>query len=208
MSVIAGFQVNGAVGVSVGGTGTAIKYFGNVPGAAGFLSGNANVNAAVSSNNLPNTPSSTSNAGGLQVPGFAELNGQQFRARASGNILFGAGEASTTGKVGMYLSNALPSASPSYQTLIELTLTNQAQDGVYYPWALQMDMEGDTLSGILQLVKSGGINGTITTATQVSALTGISFSADPAFTLVVGVTFGASNDGNLANMYQFQISLP
>lgn len=209
MGVIKSYHVNGAVGVSVGGTGTAIKYFADIPGPAGWLSGNASVNTEIISNSgSGQTPSATNNAGGLLVPGNSELNGQAFRAVAAGNILFGSGEVSTTGKVGMYLSNVAAGVTPAYQTLIELTLTSQAQDSVYYPWLLQVKMEGDTLSGILQLNKSGAINGTQTQGTQVTALTGISFASDPAFTLVVGVTFGATDAGNLANMYQFQISLP
>lgn len=207
MGVIKNYLINGAAPVTVGGAGTTVKYFANVPGSAAWLSGVTGVNTGITSNTQGVTPSATDNTGALQVPGNSVLNGQAFRASASGNILFGAGEASTTGKVGMYLSNALPGATPSYQTLIELTLTNQAQDGVYYPWTLAIDFEGDTQSGILQMVKSGSINGTATTATQVTALTGISFATDPAFSLVIGVTFGASNAGNLASMFQFQVAL-
>jgi hypothetical protein len=207
MSVIAGYQINGASPVTVGGTGTAIKYFANNPGAAGFLSGNPAVSGIVSSNNLPNTPSASSNAGGLQVPGFATLNGQVFSARAGGNVFLGQSGAGVTAKVGMYLSTQLPSQIPTYQTLIELTVTNPAAT-TYLPWFLEMEMQGDTLSGNLQLIKSGALAGVVTTQTQVAALTGINFSTDPAFTLVVGVTFNTSDPGNKATLYQFEVSLP
>lgn len=209
MGVIKSYQINGANPVTVGGAGTTIKYFSNAPGANVWNSGATGVNTGISSQFNGLTPSSTSNGGGLQIPGNAELNGQRFLLSASGNILFGAGEASTTGKVGLYLSFDLPTAtSPTYNTLIELTLTNQAVDGVYYPWYLNAELEGDTQSGILQIVKSGAINGTVTTSTQVTALTGANFSNDPGMTAVVGVTFGASNAGNSANLFQLQVSLP
>jgi len=206
MGVSVSYAINGANPVTVGGAGTGIKYFPNVPAASAWLSGTAGVNAAVTSNQIGSTPSSTNNNGGLLVPGRSVLNAQQFSVLASGNILFGTGEVSTTGKVGMYLSNVASGVAPAYQTLIELTLTNQALDNTYYPWSLRVDFEGDTQSGILSLVKSGQINGTVTTPTQVTALTGISFATEPAFTLVVGVTFGTSDAGNSANMYQFQLS--
>jgi len=203
MGVIKSYSCNGSAPVTVGGTGTPIKYFADLPPQNIWNTSAPGVNSELDSAQKGAVPSATSNKGGLTIPG-PQLNGNLFWAVASGNILFGAGEASTTGKVGMYLSTAsASSAVPNYQTLIELTITNQALDGVYYPWTLAVDFQGDTLSGILQLVKSGGINGTITTATQVTALTGISFASDPAFTLVIGVTFGASIAGNSANMYQF-----
>lgn len=209
MGVIKSYLINGANPVTVGGTGTGVKYFANVPGANAWNSGASGVNTGINGlQTQGQTPSASSNAGGLQVPGNNELNGQLLRVTASGNILFGSGEASTTGKVGLYLSKDLSTATPTYNTLIELTLSNQAQDSVYYPWSLVADLQGDTLSGILSIVKSGQMNGTVTTPTQVTALTGISFATDPAFVLVVGVTFGASNAGNSANMYQFQVSLP
>jgi hypothetical protein len=207
MSVIAGYQVNGANPVTVGGTGTTIKYFSNVPGAAGFLSGTSGVNSGVSSNNLPNTPSATSNAGGLQVPGFAVLNGQVFSATAAGNIYLHTSGSGVTGTVGMYLSTQLPNQTPTYQTLVALTVTNPTA-ATYLPWFLNMQMQGDTSSGMLQLIESGAINGVVTVPTQVTALTGINFSSNPAFTLVVGVTFNTSDSLNSANLYQFQVSLP
>ncbi|HZS43347.1 MAG TPA: hypothetical protein VFA52_03990 [Candidatus Paceibacterota bacterium] len=211
MGVIKSYLINGGNPVTVGGVGTAIKYFANVPGAANWNSGVSGVNAGVSgAQTQGQTPSSTSNAGGLQVPGNNELNGQLFRVTASGNILFGAGEASTTGKVGLYLSNVAAGVAPNYQTILEETITNQAQDGVFYPWTIDVYMQGDTSSGLLQFYKNAWsmINGTATSAAAGTPISGISFATDPAFVLVVGVTFGASNSGNSANMYQFQVSLP
>ena len=208
MGVTVSYAVNGAAPVTVGGAGTGIFYFPNLPAASSWLpAGTPGVNAAVSSNQIGATPSATSNNGGLLVPGRSVLNGQPFSISAAGNILFGTGEVSTTGKVGLYLSNvAASNTSPNYQTLIELTLTNQTLDNVYYPWFLGVDLQGDTQSGILQITKYGGINGTITTPTQVTALTGISFAVEPAFTIVCGVTFGASNSGNSANLFQFELT--
>lgn len=206
MGVTVGYAVNGANPVTVGGTGTGVKYFPNVPAAAAWLAGTSGVNTAVTSNQIGNTPSASSNNGGLLVPGRSVLNGQQFRVQATGNILFGSGEASTTGKVGIYLSNDLPTATPTYHTIVEATLTNQTLDNTYYPWYLAANFEGDTQSGILQIAIESSMNGTYSGLAGVTALTGISFATEPAFTLVVGVTFGASNAGNSSNLFQFQLS--
>ena len=205
--VIANYLVNGAVPSTVGGVGTTTKYFADLPAMPGWLSSNPNVNTVITSNGQGFTPSSTTNLGGLLVPGRSVLNGQRFNAVASGNIYPGTTEASGTLTVGMYLSNVAASASPNYQTLIELTQTNPTVDAIYYAWTLSVGLQGDTQSGILQIVKSGAINGTQTTAAQVTALTGISFATEPAFTLVVGVTFGTSAADNAANLFQFGIEL-
>lgn len=213
MGVIRQYSVNGLNPSTVSTSGTSIVYVPDLPGLNLWNVGAVGVNTNVSSQYKGVAPTATSNAGGLQVPGNSELDGQLFSVVASGNIIFGTGEASTTGKVGLYLSTASPtSASPSYQTLMELTLTNQTLDNTAYPFSLAVDMQGDTASGILQLAKYGWINGTFTTPTQVTALTGITFQQTapltPAFTLVVGVTFGAANAGNTINLKQFQLMLP
>ena len=208
MGVIKQYSVNGLNPSTINTSGSSIVYFPDLPGANAWNVGAVGVNTGITSNTKGLQPTATNNAGGLQVPGNSVLDGQQFDIFSSGNVLFAAAEASTTAKVGLYLSNvAAGNSSPAYQTLIELTLTNQALDGVYYPWYMNVKMEGDTQSGILQLTKSGAINGTVTGSTQVTALTGISFATDPAFTIVCGVTFGNAAAGNIANLKQFQVVL-
>lgn len=231
MGVIVEYLINGASPVTVGGTGTTIKYFGGPPGANLWNAGAPGVNTGQSSNQRGFVPSATTNLGALAVPGNNELNGQLFTVRASGNILFGAGEASTTGIITLALSNALATAPPNYQTLNTLTLTNQANDSVYYPWTIAVDLQGDTFSGILQAWKTDNsmINGVAGASGVSGPFTGINFVGlgappliqppytgfaeplpsfpAPAFFLVVGVTWGVSNALNTANMYEFQVEL-
>ena len=152
-------------------------------------------------------PTSQSNQGALCLPGNGQFDGVLFSVIAAGSMAFGAGEASTTGKVGLYLSTALPTQSPNYQTLMEMTVINQAQDGVYYPFFMKLDLQGSSASGLLQIVKYGLVDGaSLVAPTQVTALTGINFQQEPSMRFVCGVTFGASNPGNTGILSQFQIT--
>src|SRR5271168_151432 len=150
MGIIANYLCNGSVPSVVGGTGTSIKYFADLPAQAGWLSSNANVNTAIQSIQQGATPTATSNLGGLPVPGRSILNGQRFKVTASGNVLAGSTEHSGTLTITLALSTAAStSATPSYVTLLAPVLTPNL-DSVYYPWTIYADLEGDTLSGILQ----------------------------------------------------------
>lgn len=211
MGVIKSYSVTGLNPSQINPQSTSVVYFPDLPGANLWNVGATGVNTGVSSQFKGLQPTASTNAGGLQVPGNSVLDGQRFSVLASGDVLFGTGEASTTAKVGLYLSNVAPGVAPAYATIYEMTLTNQAADATYYPWTMGVEFEGDTASGIMQVYVSGfsQINGGAGGGTvgAKTAQTGISFAADPAFTLVVGVTFGASNTGNIAQLKQFQVAL-
>jgi hypothetical protein len=161
------------------------------------------------------TPNANSSQGGLSVPGGSLFDGVMFSALASGSILFGAGEASTTGKVGIYATlvsladqgNVSSSnfQAPNYQTLGEITISGQNNDGISYPWFLRLDMCGNTTSGLLQITKYGQINGTVTAPTTQASLTGVDFSRDIVMQIVCGVTFGATNSGNAGTLNLFSL---
>jgi hypothetical protein len=210
MSVIASYLINGANPVTVGGTGTGVLYFQPPPSQNLWNVGATGVNTSSTSNQIGGTVSATNATGQLSVPGRSILNGQKFTVTASGNLLFGTGEASTTCTIRVYANTGtFPAAytSPTYTDLCgtSFQVANAPLDNVYLPWTISLDFEGDTLSGILQVVKSGIVNGSVVAAAADTALTGISFASEPAFGLVVGVQFGASISGNSANMYQFQV---
>lgn len=216
--VFAYYAVNGLSPSTVGGTGTGLFYFPSPPTLNVWNSGAPGVNTNVSSNQQGGTPTSTNYTGQLSIPGNSVLNGQKFTVVASGNVLFGAGEASTTATIKVN-ANTGSIATPVVTDLLgtSIQLSNQALDGVYYPWSVQLDFVGDTLSGILQITKSAIVNGTLTGATSVTSLTGINFGGQGAASSVgtaagasnfviglgVGVQFGASNSANAANLYQF-----
>ena len=189
---IANYSINGANPSTVGGTGTAIKYFPNLPG------------PSINVNNT--TPSATSAAGQLLVPGNNQLNGQPFTVLASGNILAGSGGGSTTITVAIY-ANTGTVASPTYTTLGTGAFSAEVLDNVAYPFSIKLDMEGDTLSGIVQGTQQVLIDNVVETSTAAltHALTGINFATNPPFGLVCGVTFGTSESGNSANLYRFSI---
>lgn len=211
--------VNGLNPSTVGGTGTGVFYFPCPPSLNVWNSGAAGVNTGITSNQLGGTPSSSSFLGQLSVPGNGVFNGQKFTVTASGNVLFGAGEASTTATIKVN-ANTGTIATPVIVDLLgtAVQFSNVALDGVYLPWTVSLTFQGDTQSGIVGVYYSAMVNGTLTAPTHVAALTGINFNgqgsaagvgstgaANYAFGLAAGIQFGASNSGNSANLFQFQL---
>src|SRR5271163_4537873 len=123
------YSINGLSPSTVGGTGTGLFYFPSPPTQNLWNVGAPGVNANVSSNAQGGTPSSTNFTGQLSIPGNSALNGQRFRVVASGNILFGAGEASTTGTIKLN-ANTGSIASPVIVDLLGTTvrINNQSLD--------------------------------------------------------------------------------
>lgn len=187
------FQVNGLFPSSVGGTGTTIKYFPRPVGVGSTF-------------NTPSTaPSSSSASGQLVVPGNNELNGQQFTVQASGTIGNDTGDPSGTFDVTVYANTGTVTA-PNYIVL--------ATTGIFTPtipgaqsWAIRINLEGDSLSGLCggdyAAYVNGAKQGTPPTATAV--LSGINFASASPFGLVVGVQFGTSDASNKATLTQFSI---
>ena len=205
MAVERDFQVNGLNPVSVGGTGTAVKYFPRLLSAsASPLLGSA-----------PSTPSSTNPAGMLVVPAQNELNGQEFRVVAVGNYLMGASAGSETVTVALYaVTGSL--ASPVYTAIASTGAVTPTPnvDGIQHSWRLSAKVSGDTLSGILGGSYEAFDNGVLQNSTpkQTVAVSGLDFGVGNVnlgigvvLGLVVGVTFSVSNAQNAAKMYEFQI---
>ena len=161
------------------------------------------------------------------VPDNNEANGQRLNVTASGNFTIGTGATTSPAvTIGLYpvtfssataQINSNPSAlgltstaTISATPIISATFAGASDLTGYYPWALTCDLEGDSTSGLVQVL-SGSIviDGTGTSATigLVSGLTGINFASVAPYGLVMGVTFSVSDPGALANMYQFQLSL-
>jgi hypothetical protein len=200
-NVITNLLANGVTGSVVGGSGTAIKYFPSIPGSS---------IGVVSTNN-----------GYLLLPGSNSVNGQRLAVRATGNFavgdLTGPCPAVTIGLYPVTFTGGLSTASIGSTAIISAVSTTQANISAVYPWALTVDLAGDSASGLVQTL-SGAIviDGVSTSATAglTSGLTKINFAPGttlPAsgqvapFGLVVGVTFSVSDTGNTATMFQFDL---
>jgi len=200
-TVIANLLINGAGGITVGGTGITTKYFPAVPGAS---IGVASVNN-----------------GYLLVPANNAVNGQRLAIRATGNFAVGdITGACPTVTIGLYpvtFTGGLSTASINSTAILSAVVTAQTNINALYPWALTADLAGDSGSGLVQVlsgaVVADGVN-TSATAGLVTGLTKINFAPGASlpssgqvapFGLVVGVTFSISEAGNTATMYQFDM---
>ncbi|HXQ35110.1 MAG TPA: hypothetical protein VN843_13935 [Anaerolineales bacterium] len=210
MFLIQDFGVNGQFPSSVGGTGTAIKYFGRN---AAFAAGATWTN--------PATPSSTNANGALIVPADNKLNGQLIEVVASGAFLpSSAITSSETVKVELYAVTG-SFASPTYTLLADINGGfAPGVDGIWYNFAFDVCLQGNNDSGIVGGFYTSVVNNTVernNVALQ-NSLTGIVFGSSSSasnqtpgalggpFGLVVGVTFSQSDAGNKAKLYEFSIS--
>jgi len=200
--------INGINPVSVGGTGTTLKIFPFVPG------------ASISVPSVKN--------GYLYIPGNAESNNQRLSVRANGNFQIGGDTSSPAFTLGLYAATFVGTVGTLISTPIySQTFAGSGEGGTpgvnYYPWSLAADLCGDGLvaqqgqasqpqffgSGLVQLLSASSVidgTGATGTAGLVSGLTGINMNAAIPFGLAIGVTFSVSGSGNVANMYQFDIS--
>jgi len=221
--IFANYAINGLNPSIAGGAGTGLLYFPAPPALNLWNVGQPGVNAGVTSNQQGGTPSSTNYTGQLSVPGNSVFNGQRFSVVVSGNVFFGAGEASTTATIKINANVgtiAVPSIVDLLGTSVQFT---EAGGASYYPFSVAMTFAGDTLSGIVAVSYQAFVNGALTAPTHIAALTGINFAGvgagsaavppvgvnaglnNYAFGLACGVQFGASNTANSANLYQFQL---
>jgi hypothetical protein len=204
--IVKNLLINGQNPVTVGGTGTTTKFFPAVPGSGIGVTSTKN--------------------GFLFVPDNNEANAQRLNVTASGNFTIGSGATTSPAvTIGLYpvtftgsaQINSNPSALGLTSTasigatpILSATFAGASDLTGFYPWALTCDLQGDSSSGLVQLL-SGSIvidgTGTASTIGLVSGLSGINFATVAPYGVVVGVTFSVSDPGALANMYQFIMSL-
>lgn len=200
MSVIADYQVNGLFPSSVGGVGTAAKYFPRILGSNG--PGSVSV-----------TPSATSAVGQLSVPAFGELQGQKFKVVLAGDVLpFTGGTTFTIDLV----ANTGTVTTPSYAVLATTGAITLAS-ATAVNWFLEAHVSGTNNAG----ATPGQLNGfywgnqnvtPIAQTTITSVPTGLDFVKGQASVqgnvvgLVARATFATSLAQNFARLYQFQVS--
>jgi hypothetical protein len=115
-------------------------------------------------------------------------------------------------------------AAPVYTTIAASgAYAAEVSDGVFYPFDMDVKIQGDSQSNLIQGTQTFLIDNTISTAgtALTSTLAGLlpstsnsyqglnppppTFVVEPVFGLVLGVTFGTSVVGNSANLFNFQI---
>lgn len=180
-NVINALPVNGLNPVTVGGTGTAVKYFPTAPGASIGVASTA--------------------VGQLNLPGSSRLNGQVFNVIATGNV-FATGTALMT----LSANTAAQGVTPSY-TIVATSGAVTPTASTTTSWCIKASMYGDSASGVVSGTFQVYFNGLLTASTTIltNNLTGINFASEYPFGLVVGVTFGTSSSTSLAKLFQFQL---
>lgn len=192
--VIANYAANGNFPITVGGTGTQVKYFPNIPGPSIGVSNT--------------TPSATNSKGMLPIPGNGRVNGQLLTVDVVGSIFTDPTLACPTITVKLYAVTGTQT-NPIYSSLVTTPgLTTTSLAFIDEPFRITASISADTNSGVLQGTGSAVYNNVVVTATAAlgTTLTGINMSADVPFGLVVGVTFSLSGANNLATLTQFTVS--
>lgn len=184
----------------VGGTGTTTKIFTSLLG-SNFPPGGGNALTAAPSTKALTVPTSTSAAASVLLRGTGEYEQQLISVRIGGfvyvhgssptvNFLFQNGTSLTSG------SNTTMATLASAQT--GLTTAN------YYPFLFKMDMQGDSVSGVLQLASATwSCNGVSSGTVTLTDLTGINLVNGAGLSFVFGITFGVSDALNVGCLSQF-----
>lgn len=196
MSVIADFQVRSSFpSVIPPSISTGVQYF------TGILSGRIGFQST--------SPSATSAAGQLLIPGNNALNGQMFDVRANGDFGSDTGDPSGTVTIQLF-ANIGSVASPNY---VSIATTGAVTPGFASAesWSIVASLQGTTNSGIVGGTYNAIVDGAVVGSADQnisSTLSGINFSNLIPFGLVVGVKFGTGDLTNAARLYQFQITQP
>jgi hypothetical protein len=105
--------------------------------------------------------------------------------------------------------------SGSNTTVSTLTSAASLTTNAAYPWALQVKLQGDQASGIVQVVSATfACNGTTSTTFTNTSVTGVSFTGaltdgiaaqEPGVNLVLGINFGVSDALNTASLFEYTL---
>jgi hypothetical protein len=141
-------------------------------------------------------------------------NGQIIHVKAAGDIFFSGDFISPNVTVGLYpvtITNPNNSGTVTIGAtpIVSQTSTFASETNDPFPWALSVDLQGSTFSGLLQAVWGyitiDGVAGSFSPSLPMS---GINFNNSVPFALVTGVSFSFNVGGNanhVANMYEFSL---
>ncbi len=198
--LVTNLLINGSTSVSVGGTGTSVKYMPANPGAS--------INAA------------SNTYGFLFVPGANRMNGQQMVVRATGSFQCPAADSTSPAvTIGLYgafnltnrvnpsqqLNSANLSPALSISTLASYQEPAASPGVVAVPWNLTALLNCDNDSELLQGSYTIQVDNGSVQSGAITSVAGVLMSQDIPIGLLIGITFSQSFAGNTAKMYQFDL---
>lgn len=151
----------------------------------------------------------------LNLPGSGKFNGQQFKVRASGLAVVTAGTYTATVQPLIYASTVngfTASAAAAIFSAAAQNVTVASATAKNIPWYVEIALEGDSTSGLLQGVSQGTLdNGAIQLydLTVISnAPTSVNFATEPPVQFGAGCTLGGATTGagSVVSLSQFQIT--
>jgi hypothetical protein len=178
----------------VGGTGTTAKIFPNL------LANTSGIPTTFGSGSP--APTSPIAASAVTIPGTGQYEQQQIAVAAAGYV-FVHGTSPTINIVFQQGTSLTPGSNTTMATLSSVqSLTTAAT----YPWAFNCRLQGDSVSGVLQIMSANfycnGVAGSFT----LTDLTGVNLTTTGYF-FVLGVTFGVSDALNKAALSQFSLTV-
>jgi hypothetical protein len=149
----------------------------------------------------------SSAVGQLEVPGSNRLNGQLFHVQAYGNFEVGAGGACPAVTLSLFANTGTRTAPITTRLAVSTPYTAATElNATFYPFTMDVSLMGDTMSGVVQGTYLFQIDGGATQTGTTVLLSGVNFSTtEPAFGLVMAITFSVSEPGNSSNLFAFQI---
>ncbi len=156
----------------------------------------------------------------LNAPGSNRLNGQPFRVRAAGLVKFNAGTYTATVQPLIYASTTAGFTAAASNAILSAAAVNvvvSAATAKYAPWFANVDLVGDSASGLVAGTATGAVNanGTLDTfpATAANATwnvianapSSINFATEPPLQFAAGVTIVGGTQGSVVSLSQFQL---
>jgi hypothetical protein len=145
----------------------------------------------------------------LSAPGTNRLNGQPFKVRSAGYTTLAAGTYTTSITILTGVSKTAGFTAAASNSLILTTttvpVTLSSASAVSYPWSLDIQLEGDSTSGVLSGTLFGQINngasigfpttGANATWNQITnSPSTINFATEPPFQFAFGVQVGTTSN--------------
>jgi hypothetical protein len=182
----------------VGGTGTTTKIFTSLLSNV-FPPTGGNPLTAAPTTTKSAVPTSTSGAASLLLRATGEYEQQIVSIRIAG-YAFVHGASPT---LNFLFQNGTSLTSGSNTTMATLASAQSLTTNATYPWMFKADLQGDSVSGVMQIVGAtfacNGVSGTVTS----TDLTGISLVTGAGLSFVFGLTFGVSDATNVGVCSQF-----